>query len=322
MGMGFTACSDDDDDEVVQEEPQSNAVEDYTNNYFSIEGADFHEGSMPEATTEEEMGTVSYNDRALTGGMNFIVVNSDKNFQKFLVGIEGQDGYWEYNPNDGRAGSSTYTIPVIYGSGYNQDIFMVIIAVDEQGNVFIHIFKVSHVDSESGDININLTFSTPKDVDLHLYTPSGNHIYYGDRGGSVTINGETVTYGLDHDSNPACNIDNLNNENIYIPAELVENGEYRVVVDMYANCSYSYDCSWAVIARYKGNIIPNELDGWNNPAMGTYAASCGNHDLTTIMKFTITDAENNSDGRSAKTYSVTPRSVTDAELNKIEFEKD
>ncbi|MBQ9076670.1 MAG: hypothetical protein IJY31_02355 [Muribaculaceae bacterium] len=324
MCAGFIACSDDDEEEIVAEEtPSPTMEEEYSDNFFSIEGASFHEGNLPEATSEEEIGNVSYNDRALSGGMNFIVVNSEKAYQKFYVGIEGKEGYWEYNPNTSRSSSTIYTIPIMYGTDYNQDLVMVIIGVDENGNITVHyIFTVTHVDSESGDININLTFSTPKDVDLHLYTPSGKHIYYGERGGTTTINGEQVSYGLDHDSNPACRLDYLNNENIYIPAELVENGEYRVEVDLYSNCSRAYDCSWAVITRYKGNIIPNELSGYNNPAMGTYEANAYNGDHTTIMKFTITDADNAAKPQNISPMNFTPRGVTAAELNKIEYEAD
>ncbi len=325
---GFVACSDDDEDtgivpEGQPEQPETSVIDEYTANFFSIEGASFHEGSLPEPTTDEEIGSVSYNDRALTGGMNFIVINSEKQYQKFYIGVDGQDGYWEYNPNSMRSSTTYYTIPIMYGTGYNQDLSMVIIGVDENGNVSVqYIFNVTHVESESGDLNINLTFSTPKDVDLHLITPSGNEIYYGNRGGVIEVGDQSVSYGLDHDSNPACNLDYLNNENIYIPAELVENGEYRVVVNLYSNCTSAYDCSWAVVTRYKGNIIPNELEGWNNPATGTYAANAYRGDRTTIMKFTITEAktdvEENIRSLSAKRF--TPRELTDAELEKIEFE--
>ncbi len=314
MAFGFTACSDDED--------EKSKADQYAENLFSIENATFIEGNMPEATSAEPLQGVTYNASALTGGMNFIVINGEKEYQKFYIGAEGSDGYWEYVPNASRAGSTIYTIPIMYGTGFNNDITMVIIGVDADGNISVHyIFDVQHVESQSGDLNINLTFSTPKDVDLHLYTPSGKHIYYGDRGGQVEIGDSTYTYGLDHDSNPGCSIDNLNNENIYIPAELVENGEYRVVVNLYENCTSAYDCSWAVITRYKGNIIQNETEGFGNPATGNYAATAGRGDHTTVMTFTIDDVP---ESRSVNTRNlkITPRELTDAERMKIEFEED
>ncbi len=313
MGLNFVSCSSDDDKSSVSDE--------YSEDLFSIEGAIFHEGDLPEATTTNEIEGVSFNDRALSGGMNFIVVNSETVYQKFYVGTADSDGYWEYVPNQSRANNRTiYSIPIMYGTNYNKDITMVLIGVDDEGNVTVQYqFDVTFVDSQSGDININLTFSTPKDVDLHLYTPSGEHIYYGNRGGNITIGDEVVAYGLDHDSNAGCSLDYLNNENIFIPEELVENGEYRIVVDLWGNCTNEYETSWAVIARYKGNIIENELTGWSNPATGTYAANAQSDDMTTVMTFTISDAK---ESRSAKSFESTPRKLTNAEKAKIEFALD
>lgn len=311
LGLGFYSCSSDDD--------SASPSESYSSELFTIDNAVFHNGAMPEATTDDEIDGVSYNDRALTGGMNFIVINDDKAYQKFYIGVKGVDGYWEYVPTQSRANDVVvYTIPIMYGTNYNKDITMVIIGVDEEGNVTVEYeLDITYVDSERGDLNINLTFSTPKDVDLHLYTPSGKHIYYRNRGGSVEIGDSVYSYGLDHDSNPACSLDYLNNENIYIPEELVENGEYRVVVDLYANCTKEYATSWAVIARYKNNIIQNELEGYENPATGTYAANASSGDMTTIMKFTITDAN---EVRSTRAYKVTPRELTEAEQAKVDYE--
>lgn len=313
IGINFASCSSDDDN--------SSASEEYSEDLFAIEGATFHEGELPEATTTDEIEGVSFNNRALSGGMNFIVINGDKAYQKFYVGTTDSDGYWEYIPSQSRSNTTNlYSIPIMYGTNYNKDITMVLIGVDEEGNVTVQYqFDVTFVDSESGDININLTFSTPKDVDLHLYTPSGEHIYYGHRGGNVTIGDETIAYGLDHDSNAGCSLDYLNNENIYIPEELVENGEYRVVVDLWGNCTNEYATSWAVVTRYKGNILNNELSGWTNPATGTYAADARSGDMTHVMTFTISDAK---EARSAKSYKITPRELTEAEKAKIEFALD
>ena len=281
--MAFVACDDDDKDSISELEK----------NYFSIENATFKGGSIPAATTTNTIQGLSINNRALSGGMNFITIISPTQYKKFFVGAKNVDGYWEYRPATTRANVGTtgeyvtYTIPVMYSTEFSHNITMIISGVDEDDDVTQpYEAEITYVDSESGDLNINLTFSNAKDVDLHLYTPSDEHIYYNNRGGSVqTTDGKTVSYGLDHDSNADCDIDNLNNENIYIPAELIESGTYRVVVDMYSNCDRSTATNWSIVARYKGEVV--RVTSGSNPATGVYPVGAGDDDMTTVMTFKL-----------------------------------
>ena len=169
----------------------------------------------------------------------------------------------------------------------NSDIIIIIVGVRTDGTITAPSRIESHfVERLSGELNINLTFNNEKDVDLHLYTPDDKHIYYGNRGGSIeSTDGEIITFGLDHDSNAACYIDSLNNENIYLPEALIVPGTYRVVVDMYSNCDTSIATDWAIVARYQGNIITPTTG--ENPASRTYPVGAGNGDMTTVMEFTI-----------------------------------
>ena len=50
---------------------------------------------MPESTTSESIGTVEANDRALAGGFNYVTVTSDQQLSRFLIGVDGMDGYME-----------------------------------------------------------------------------------------------------------------------------------------------------------------------------------------------------------------------------------
>lgn len=300
--------------------------EEFSDEFFSVEDADFHNSELIEGTDDSDPLEISANQGALAGGMNFINIKSIKEYKTFELSVKNRKGYWSVVPDvqTSSAGYFNYVIHIAYGIYFNDDMSMRIVGVQENGNRSVgYDVDFNYVESKSGDLNINLTFSKPKDVDLHLYTPSGEHIYYGQRGGSVSIDGETISYGLDHDSNPGCNLDYLNNENIYIPAQLVENGTYTVVVDMYSNCSTSYDCEWSVVARYKDKIVPNELSAYTNPASGVYPASCGNGDHTQVIKFTITDA--NTSGRMSipslkKMPGFKNRALTDDEQWKVEIE--
>lgn len=279
----------DGNEEVVPTEAQQL----FARTYFTVGGSSsmvaFADSAYPEASTTSGLQGVETNPQALTGGMNFISITSDVPYSRFYIGVEGQQGYWTYIVRNAdvtrQNGRYVYSIPVNYGTEYNSDIDMLISGVQQSDGETTqpHTAHVSYVTSLSGDLNLNLTFSNAKDVDLHLYTPSGRHIYYGARGGTATVGGRSVTFGLDHDSNAGCHIDNLNNENIYIPAELIETGTYRVVVDMYSNCVRTTATSWSCVARYRGSVVP-VLTG-ANPALGTYQAGAGNGDMSTVMTF-------------------------------------
>lgn len=268
----------------------------YSTSFFSIggtSGSSFTNSAFPAATSSSTLSGVTMNNQALQGGMNFISISSPVPYSKFYIGIDGQNGYWTYEPSSSdvtmQGGNYVYNIPISYGTGYNQDVDMVVSGVEQNGGGVTKPYKtkVKYVTSLSGDLNINLTFSNAKDIDLHVYTPSGYHIFYDNRGGEVIVNGKTYSFGLDHDSNAGCSIDNLNNENIYIPSELIEKGTYRVVVDMYENCTRSIATSWSVVARYKGNVIPASKGA--NPANGVYPVNAGNNDMTNVMEFYIAD---------------------------------
>lgn len=290
--IGFSASNFDEEENGGGSTPPTE-VSDLEKNYFTIENAVYGEGEIPGDVNGETLEGISFNSQALTGGMNFITVISDKAYKRFYVGVKGIDGYWIIIPTEeipsepGTGAYHTYKMTVLYSVEFSTDLRMIVSAEDENGNkTKPYEFVITHVSSESGDLNINLTFSNAKDVDLHLITPSGNRIYYGNRGGTMeTVDGELITYGLDHDSNAGCSIDNLNNENIYLPAEVVEEGTYSVIVDMYANCDVSTATSWSIVARYKGNIIIPDTGA--NPAAGVYPVGAGNGDMTTVMTFDV-----------------------------------
>lgn len=300
--FAFTSCNKED------------GLSELEKQYFTVDGATYKKGNMPKSTTSDMIQGIFTNPKALQGGMNFITVSSEKAYKRFFIGMKGEEGYFEYIPQTSRAaGYNLYTIPVSYSTSFASNITMLVSAEEESGDITApYEADITYVESMSGDLNINLTFSTPKDVDLHLYTPSGEHIYYSNRGGSVQTADGYVTYGLDKDSNAGCSIDNLNNENIYIPAEMIESGTYKVVVDMYENCNTDYATSWSVIARYKGQ--PVQVTSGQNPASGVYDADCGEGDHTTVMTFTL---DGNST-RSAVRYNYVPYKMTEMDSLKLD----
>ena len=112
----------------------------------------------------------------------------------------------------------------------------------------------------TGDVQVNVHWDTPNDVDLHVVDPTGEEIFYGD---PSSASGGT----LDLDSNPACNIDGVNNENVYWPAGSAPSGEYTVRVDLWAACD-GQDVEYRVtvvlggtdVSTYDGSFTPADAD--------------------------------------------------------------
>jgi hypothetical protein len=290
------SCQSNDDDTAILESPSSGSLED---EYFTIEGAVYKGDQFPSSTSDGEIGTVTVNSQALSGGMNFITVRTTTQYKVFYVGIEGVRGYYIYTPTNYTKDGSyyIYQIPIYYSVNYNKDITMIISGETTDGKVpKKYPTPIKWVESQSGDLNINLTFSQAKDIDLHLIMPNPNgegtiEIYYGNKGYSYTKeDGTSGRWGLDHDSNAGCSIDNLNNENIFIPAAFVKPGTYTVKVNMYQNCNSNLGpTTWSVAARYKGAFVSNQLTTYRtNPATGSYAANAARGDKTEVIKFTIT----------------------------------
>jgi hypothetical protein len=119
----------------------------------------------------------------------------------------------------------------------------------------IHITQVL-----TGDVQVNVHWDTDNDVDLHVVAPNGEEIYWGQPNGAS--GGQ-----LDLDSNAACDIDGVNNENIYWPTGGAPEGEYIVRVDLWASCN-NQDVDYRVtvvlggadISVFDGSFVPADAD--------------------------------------------------------------
>lgn len=312
------SCSDKDDVEDISE---------LEKNYFSIENGTYKRNEMPTATTAETLEGLDMSDQVMNGAMNYITLFTEQNVSKFFIGIKNVTGYWEYVPSETTSQASntfnTYVIPVMISQNYSGNSTIILSGQLENGDVTQPVEnEIFYIETMPGAIEVKLSFSNSKDIDLHLYTPSGEHIYFGNRGGLYTDEfGEEISYGLDIDSNAGCDLDNINKENIYIPAELVEDGTYTVVVDMYSNCQPSIATSWSIIAYYQGEKITPETG--SNPASSTYPAGAGEGDMTRVMTFTIhegTVSRAGKDPQSIKNnWKFTPTPLSETDQNKINY---
>ena len=258
----MTSCSSSSSGDGGQQPVQPTGEETFTNNYFSVQNSTFHQGAIPAPSTgATALETVTMNTSALANGSNFINISSAQALQSFLIGVQGVDGYIEVPAATvtRATGTQEYSIPLVYGAGYGSNIIIIVEGVTTDGHVTLPFSQaITFVENQySGELHVNLTFDNAKDIDLHLITPSGTDIYYSNRTISTTVGTETIQGGLDHDSNAGCTIDNLNNENIVLPAALIEPGVYTVQIDMWSNCATDVYTDWTITARYQGVFLQN-----------------------------------------------------------------
>jgi hypothetical protein len=98
----------------------------------------------------------------------------------------------------------------------------------------------------TGDVQVTLSWDADSDVDLHVVAPGGEEIYYARR--------ESPSGGeLDLDSNAACAIDGIRNENITWPVGRAPRGQYIVRVDYWDSCSVGRT-NYTVRVNNGGNV--------------------------------------------------------------------
>lgn len=283
------------------------------NNYFSVQGATLVKDDMPDASSENNIN-VSMNSSVIAGGSSFVTVNAPVNISKVMVGVRDEYGYYELVPT---TTTQSYSFTIIVNQNINlgeNDSFPILVAITDGNGKVSEIWEhdVRLIEVGTGALQVSLSFNQPKDVDLHLFEPNGEHIYYGN---STSDNGGE----LDLDSNAGCGIDNINNENItYGDEAYVEPGLYTVYVDMWSNCSpQDAPTTYTVTVFYGGNLIAAQTG--TNPAAGTFPADApSNHanldNLEPVMTFVIPD------NGQRKTRSFEPKPLTESAKEKMSME--
>ena len=112
----------------------------------------------------------------------------------------------------------------------------------------------------SDALQVSLNWIHPIDMDLHVVTPSGEDIYWQHKSGTE---GGT----LDLDSNAACSIDGVNNENITWLSSTPAAGQYIVRLDLWAACAQEGPFPYLITVTvhgettlYQGEMSATEAD--------------------------------------------------------------
>ena len=291
----ISSCNDDNDNNPI------NGIE---KSYFTIDKAAYNKSPMPTSTMEEAIDGISLNNTAITGGVSVMSIITTQNYKNFYFAVKGVEGHYTLNANDVRSndlrnstnesGFNTYVIPLVFSMEYSTNFNIEIIAETADGD-FTDTYEetINYIETKTGNLHVSLSFTSLKDVDLHLITPSKIRIFYGNRNISTTLpDGTVASAHLDLDSNAGCHIDGVNKENIYLDSYFIESGTYEVYVDMYANCDPSVVTHYSVVAMDNNGIITNKMG--SNPVTGMFPANQSSGNMLKVMEFVINESPSTS----------------------------
>jgi hypothetical protein len=192
---------------------------------------------------------VSGNTNVVDGGSNSFQVTSNDPFQKVIVSVNTPAGAVA-SASTGFPQVSAGIAPGFFELTLPGPVTSEFVIVSFAGNIPVESFTLQFQavsangavgtiatvqtavvpEETSGSLQVTVTWDAAADVDLHLVEPNENEIFWA----QPTSNTGGV---LNVDSNPACFIDNINNENISYPNATPLTGEYIVRVDYFSSCS-------------------------------------------------------------------------------------
>ncbi len=223
----------------------------------------------------------------ISGGAGFFSAHFSNYKSKpgtLFIGFKGKTGFWKVP----LSGSSTQSrIVLVLKQKYRTSPLTIYVIAREAdgtwGQLSYRGLKI--LEAGGGPLQVSVLWTTPTDVDLHLEEPSGDDIYYGCGGinwhpqpnqpACKTPSGGT----LDIDSNAACGIDNINNENIFYGGTPPV-GHYIIRVDYWDNCDVSGPTDFIVTLWKAGH-----LQAWSGSFDANDADSGGAHSGRIIHQF-------------------------------------
>ncbi len=226
----------------------------------------------------------------INGGSSEFTVHSSSgsNISAILVKIDSFDGYYHV-PVYTTGNSGTFKL------SFDSDFFdkmesrarsaisvnINITIIDDLNQVSaVHNLPLDSNETGFGDVKVSISWNTATDVDLHVTDPNSTRTYYGNK---TPGNGST----LDLDSNAGCDIDGVNNENIYWDTGTAISGEYTVLINMWSLCEAS-GASGTVTMIYNGDDAPR-VESWSLGSSQTYTFTHGGSKAKVSGKITYED---------------------------------
>ena len=165
----------------------------------------------------------------LLGGTVQVTASATTPFTTVAVLVPGVDDYWDLTLT---GATTSVQVLIVFSQEIPKNVFDVRLG-GSNGSAFgaFQQSQVAVISVGTGDVQVNITWDSKADVDLHVIDPSGAEIYWA---------GKTSPTGgqLDLDSNAGCGTDGPRAENIFWASGLIApRGEYVVRVDYWSNCS-------------------------------------------------------------------------------------
>jgi hypothetical protein len=164
----------------------------------------------------------------LLGGTIQVTASAATPFSTILVAVPGVTDYWELT-----LPAATTQVQVLIV--FSQEIPKTTFELNLAGGLgstrgALQTSPVSVIAVGTGDIQVNITWDSPADVDLHVVDPSNSEVYWAAK--------TSATGGqLDLDSNAGCATDGPRAENVFWASGLIApHGEYLVRVDHWSSC--------------------------------------------------------------------------------------
>jgi hypothetical protein len=226
-----------------------------------------HEGAAPAAATGPA-ASVDGISTAVNGGSAGVDLSAPAAFQRVYVYSPTASGYYDVQLPSGvtledlvlslNPAVRPGTIRVRYGAEGSG-------AVGPYAEQSLRVLGVG-----TGDVQVSIAWNGKTDVDLHVLDPNNEEIYFGHK---------TAASGgrLDLDSNPACQLDNKNNENVYFPKDNTPHGDYKVAVHYYDDCGQSKS-DWVVTVLVKGQPT--------RTFRGSFAGTAASNPPVDVLTFT------------------------------------
>ncbi len=186
-------------------------------------------GERPASDASGPTLTVSGVPTAINGGSIRATLTASAPFTRAIVSIQSHEDYYQVdlaNPVTSvdlvitlSQDAPQATLGLIYAAAPASGPF---------GNLLTQSINMLRVGA--GDVQVSVTWDAPTDVDLHVVDPAQEEIYFANL---TSASGGT----LDLDSNAACTIDGINNENITWPVSGAPSGTYEVSLVYWSACS-------------------------------------------------------------------------------------
>jgi len=213
-----------------------------------VEGI-FYAGKPPEAIGSIVLSPLTVNAEPIqfiSGGSTQVPVEADQPFITTYV-VSDDEGYFQLDlPEEVSTADLIVTFSEIQLDGELSNI-----AIQVQNAVGdisgAQNLPVSSVVVGTGELQVSVSWDTPTDVDIFLIEPDGTVIFWN---APVSSSGGS----LDLDSNPACLIDGVNNENITYENVTPPTGEYIVGLNYYSACGLDVTTSFVVTVRSGGQV--------------------------------------------------------------------